>query len=239
MTEADLYEPTERFVRSKMSCWQTRTKAGVADVGEVDVLGVRYVGGDLSGQSEVIAVEVKLNASRFAVSAGQAHGYSVAAERCYLAAITPAFTPTQVLIASRIGIGLIRISHTPSGAFRFSEVLSAPAGIPVEELLCKQLSVWGSLRVRSAEGSFGDMRASPTTTVPFSARPHAGSCDRLRMMPRDLCGGLTNKPPSTVGCSPAERAEYGVTCARRASGRWRPRSDDANPRCYAAVRRNR
>jgi len=66
-----------KFVRSGMSCWQTRTKAGVADVGEIAVLGVRYAGGELSGQSEVIAIEVKLSTARFAVSAGQTHGYSV------------------------------------------------------------------------------------------------------------------------------------------------------------------
>jgi hypothetical protein len=55
MAESDLYEPTEQFAHKTLDCWETRIKASVSDVGEVDVLGVRYIGGDLSGQSEVIA----------------------------------------------------------------------------------------------------------------------------------------------------------------------------------------
>lgn len=154
LSEAALYEPVEKFVRSGMSCWQARTKAGVADVGEIDVLGVRYAGGELSGQSEVIAIEVKLSTARFAVSAGQTHGYSVVAERCYLAAITESFTPTQVLIASRLGIGLVRIWQTPSGAFRCAEVLSAPTGQPVQELKLKAVDRLGLAACSLCQGLF-------------------------------------------------------------------------------------
>lgn len=133
MAEADLYEPTDDFLTTKVGCWKTRVKANVRDVGEIDVLGVRYLGGDLSGQSELIAVEVKPSLARFAVSAGQAHGYSVVADRCYLAAVCDEFSPTQVLIAGRLGIGLIRIWHTPKQT-RFSEILTAPPNQPVDEL---------------------------------------------------------------------------------------------------------
>lgn len=154
ITEADLYGPMEKFIRSGMSCWHARTKAAVPDVGEVDVLGVRYVGGDLSGRSEVVAVEVKLSTARFAVAAGQAHGYSVVAERCYLAAIIESFTPAQVLIASRLGIGLIRIRRTPSGAFRFAEVLSAPTGDPVEELRLQAADRLGLASCSLCQGLF-------------------------------------------------------------------------------------
>ncbi len=121
-------------MEAEFGCWETRIKTNVRDVGEIDVLGVRYLGGDLSGQSELIAVEVKPSTSRFAVSAGQAHGYSVVADRCYLAAVCEEFSPAQVMIAGRLGVGLIRIWQTAAGQTRFREVLTAPANQPVEEL---------------------------------------------------------------------------------------------------------
>lgn len=134
MAEADLYEPTQRFLRERVQCWESRIKVGVANVGEIDVLGVRYLGGDLSGHSELIAVEVKESLARFAVSVGQAHGYSIVADRCYLAVLCDGFTPVQVMIAGRLGVGLIRTWQTPTGQTRFEEVLTAPSGSPIEEL---------------------------------------------------------------------------------------------------------
>ncbi len=119
-------------MRREFSCWQTRQNTG-PKIGRIDVVGVRDLGGDLSARSEIIAIEVKRGNQPFATSAGQAHGYSVMAERCYLAdqrVTRPAFTDTEKLIAGRLGIGLISIGPK----FKITEVVTAPPNEPIEEL---------------------------------------------------------------------------------------------------------
>lgn len=132
LLEKDLYLPVERFAKRTLSCWETGQERFIADVGRLDVLGARYIGGDLSGKCEVIAIEVKPDTSRFALSAGQAHGYSVAADRCYLAVATPRFSAAQVMIAAHLNVGLISIKRTGRG-YSVDEVVTAPAAEPIEE----------------------------------------------------------------------------------------------------------
>jgi len=159
MSEADHYPRVERWVKQQFGCWQTAINTG-PKVGRIDVVGVRDVGGDLSGRSEVIAVEVKAGTQVFATSAGQAHGYSVMADRCYLADLRgtrPAFSDTELLIAGRLGIGLIALR--PSG--RVEECLTAPPNDPIEELRLQVIeklglalcSLCGTLFKRSLEGT--------------------------------------------------------------------------------------
>lgn len=98
----------------------------------MDVIGVRGIGGDLSGSAETIAVEVKTQGQPFATSAGQAHGYSVYAHRFYLAALRVGrqpFAGNEVDIASRLGIGLLALR-----ASGVREILSAPRTEPIERL---------------------------------------------------------------------------------------------------------
>lgn len=90
-----------------------------------------------------MAIEVKDGLARFAVSAGQAHGYSVVADRCYLAVLCDGFSPVQVLIAGQLGVGLIRTWKTPSGQTRFEEVLNAPAGRPIDEMRLQAIEKLG------------------------------------------------------------------------------------------------
>lgn len=138
--EKTLYDGIEQWMRKEHRCWATGQNTGPR-VGRIDVVGVRDIGGDLSGRSEVIAIEVKAGRQPFATCAGQAHGYSVMADRCYLADVrpgTPPFNETELLIAGRLGIGLIAI-HT-SGRIR--EVLTAPPHEPLDEL---RLQVLGKL----------------------------------------------------------------------------------------------
>lgn len=132
VSEAELYPVVERWVKRHFGCWQTGTNTGPR-VGRIDVAGVRDIGGDLSGRSEVIAVEVKAGRQVFATSAGQAHGYSVMADRCYLADLRSGATPfseDEILIASRLRVGLAAIR----GSGRIDEVLTAPVNEPIEEL---------------------------------------------------------------------------------------------------------
>jgi hypothetical protein len=53
--------------------------------GRIDVIGIRDIGGDLSGEVETVAVEVKRGSTPFANACGQTYGYSVYANRVYLA----------------------------------------------------------------------------------------------------------------------------------------------------------
>lgn len=126
--ESDLYPRVEAWLRRR-GCFATAINTGLR-FGRIDVVGLRDVGGDLSARCEVIAVEVKGGNQPFATSAGQSHGYSVYAQRCYLAdrrERRPAFNDDEIEIASRLGIGLVAITQT-----RVTEVLAAPTNEPVE-----------------------------------------------------------------------------------------------------------
>jgi hypothetical protein len=60
MKEASLYPYVEDFLRSEaFGCFRTATRVGTSFVGIADVVGVRDVGGDVRGDVEIIAVEVK------------------------------------------------------------------------------------------------------------------------------------------------------------------------------------
>lgn len=136
----------EKWVKRHLSCWQTGINTGPR-VGRIDVVGVRDVGGDLSGRSEVIAVEVKAGTQVFTTAAGQAHGYSVLADRCYLADYRPgrdAFSADEMLIAGRLGIGLAAIRANN----RVDEILTAPPGVPIEELRLQVLGKVGLAECR-------------------------------------------------------------------------------------------
>lgn len=64
MREESLYDGVEEFLQGTKNCFVTGQKKK-SGVGEVDVVGVRDVGGDLSGEVEVLIVEVKKSSSNF------------------------------------------------------------------------------------------------------------------------------------------------------------------------------
>jgi len=133
--EAALYPAVKKWALTKLDCWEVALDTGPS-LGRIDVVGIRdFGGGDLASRSEVIAVEVKRSGQPFAKSAGQAHGYSVMADRCYLAQEAATFSGQEQVVASRLGIGLLAI--TASG--RVSEVLGAPVQEPLAELRLKLL----------------------------------------------------------------------------------------------------
>src|SRR6476661_7152824 len=84
--ESDLYPKLSRWLRGSYGCFATKHNLGLQH-SRVDVLGIRDVGGDLSGEVETIAIEVKRGNQPFATTSGQARGYSVYADRVYLADI--------------------------------------------------------------------------------------------------------------------------------------------------------
>jgi len=93
-----------------------------------DVVGVRDIGGELSGEVETIIIEVKRGLEPFATASGQTLGYNISANRVYLADIREKmFTQDELQIASHLGIGLIQIRNK-----KCTEVLSSPFYAPIQ-----------------------------------------------------------------------------------------------------------
>jgi len=133
--ESEHYAPIERFLRRRFGCFVTAQDRGTR-FGRVDVIGLRDIGGELSGAFEIIAVEVKAGNQPFNTATGQAYGYSVYAERCYLADLrdgTEPFSLDEIDIASRLGVGLLAIR--PSG--RVADILASPRGAPLVRMRAK------------------------------------------------------------------------------------------------------
>lgn len=129
--ERDLYPRVDRWLKARYGCFATKVDVGIRH-GRIDVVGLRDIGGELSGTGEVVSIEVKPAGRPFATAAGQARGYSVYANRCYLAsarAVRPDFNDDEVEIATQLGIGLIAIRKGG-----LVETLSAPRHQPVERL---------------------------------------------------------------------------------------------------------
>ena len=127
--ESDLYPVVEKWLAKNHLCFKTAKNRGL-DYSRIDVIGVKDVGGDLSGEVETIAVEVKRGNQPFAKASGQALAYKVYANRIYLADQKDApFTPDEIQIASHLGIGLIHIQDKEC-----NEVLSSPYYKPIEKL---------------------------------------------------------------------------------------------------------
>ncbi len=141
MVRESLYYPyLERFLRRSLGCFTTEQTTGPPAVGPADVLGVRDLGGTLSGDVELIAVEVKLNTSNFGKHLGQALGYSLFSHKCYLAVPMKKrerFTPEQRELAIRLGVGLIEIRGWR--ARQCVEVLNSPYHEPIDALMLRAL----------------------------------------------------------------------------------------------------
>jgi len=65
-------------------CFTSAANVGL-QYSRADVFGVRDIGGILSGEVETICIEVKGGTEPFATACGQTLGYSVYANRVYLA----------------------------------------------------------------------------------------------------------------------------------------------------------
>lgn len=128
-TEKDLYPIVERWLRRHLRCFKVMSNTGSIH-SRPDVIGVRDVGGNLSGEIQTIAVEVKKEGPPFATMSGQTLGYNVYANRIYLAQSRErAFTLDQMDIASHLGIGLIQIRGR-----KCHEILSSPFYVPITRL---------------------------------------------------------------------------------------------------------
>ena len=127
--ESSLYPGVERWLKKHFQCFKSGINIGLR-YSRVDVLGVRDVGGDLSGQIATYAIEVKRGSEPFATASGQALGYQVYVNRVYLADVREeSFKPSEIEIASHLGIGLIQIKGN-----KCREVLSSPHHVPIHRM---------------------------------------------------------------------------------------------------------
>lgn len=106
----DYYPIVAKFLEQTYHCFKTVTNEGLRH-SRADVIGIRDIGGELTGEIETIIVEVKRGLGGFATASGQAFGYTVYANRVYLADKRENnFTQEEIQIASHLGIGLIWIN---------------------------------------------------------------------------------------------------------------------------------
>ena len=129
LSEKSLYPIVEKWMKKHFLCFKTAINTGLK-YSRVDVLGIRDIGGDLSGEVETIVIEVKRGTQPFATASGQAVGYKVYGNRVYLADYrSKPFTQDEISIASHLGIGLIKIWGK-----NCTEVLSSPFYKPIAKL---------------------------------------------------------------------------------------------------------
>jgi hypothetical protein len=137
-TEKDLYPIVEKWLKKHFLCFKVDSNKGSRH-SRPDVTGIRDIGGNLSGEVQTIAVEVKKEGGPFATMSGQTLGYSVYANRIYLAqAREEAFSINQLDIANHLGIGLIQIRGKAC-----YEILSSPFYTPITRLNLELLEKLG------------------------------------------------------------------------------------------------
>jgi hypothetical protein len=133
--EGDYYPFVEEFIKDSFSCVVTGTNRGYLALGLIDVAGAYDTGSDLHSELEMIIAEVKTSTNSFGKSIGQTLGYSIYAERCYLAipfVNNVGFTHSQVYMANHLGIGLIRIETDEVGTPKRGElILSSKRHTPI------------------------------------------------------------------------------------------------------------
>lgn len=125
-SEKGLYPLVARWPKKRHLCFKTDQNTGLI-YSRADVIGIRDIGGDLTGEIETIVVEVKRGIEPFGTAVGQTLGYTIYANKVYLADKRERpFTQDELYITSHLGIGLIRIAKN-----KCIEVLSSPYHKPI------------------------------------------------------------------------------------------------------------
>lgn len=87
VAESDYYPFIADFIKKKYNCLSVGINRGYLSLGLVDVIGAYDVGGPFMSDLELMFVEVKTSTNSFGKSIGQALGYSIYGDRCYLSAV--------------------------------------------------------------------------------------------------------------------------------------------------------
>lgn len=122
LLEKNYYPLVAKWLARQYNCFKTEINTGPVN-SRADVIGIRDTGGDFSGEIETIIVEVKRNKEPFATASGQTFGYTIYANRVYLAdKRINGFSQDEITIANHLGIGLIQIDKNN----RCNEILTSP-----------------------------------------------------------------------------------------------------------------
>jgi hypothetical protein len=143
LRESDLYESVERWARKQFGCFSTAINKGT-ELGRVDVIGLRQAPGDHSSQTDLICIEVKRGTQPLLNALGQAVGYSVYGNYCYLADYRPdnPFSEMEREVAEQLGVGLIQIGLN----LKIRLVSTAKRCEPVENFKLKLADQMGYVR---------------------------------------------------------------------------------------------
>jgi hypothetical protein len=127
--EKDYYSIVSKWLEKQYNCFKTAINTGL-EYSRADVIGLRDIGGDLSGEIETIIIEVKHDKEAFATASGQTFGYTIYANRVYLADKREnGFTHDEIMIANHLGIGLIQINKNN----KCQEILTSPYYRPLKK----------------------------------------------------------------------------------------------------------
>jgi len=133
--ESELYPIIKRYLEKKYSksVLISKINSGVWG-GKIDVVLVRGIFGELLNTCEIVTVEAIPDKDRFLNYIGQALGYSIFSDRCYLA-VKGEFTQEEIDVANSLGIGLIEINKNSC-----KQVLDSKLFNPIDYLRLKLLS---------------------------------------------------------------------------------------------------
>lgn len=186
MKEHDLYPGVARFLKRRFSCLAVEQTTGPT-YGNIDVVGLRYMHNRYGGTAELVAVEVKLGKAVFLKSVGQALGYSVMADRCYLAVHRPrGFTDSEMEMAAQLNVGLIQIRDK----VRCRVILSSPQHRPLRHHKLVLMRRLGYVECVVCQAPIQREQSSPYFL------DHLGTTIRQRRyVCTDCIHTLANKPP--------------------------------------------
>lgn len=143
LAEREYYPTIKGYIKDHFNCIGVKTGSGgrgYLGLGLADVLGAYDTSSDFHSDIETIVVEVKTKTGSFGKSLGQALGYSIYGERCYLAVTfseNDGFTEEQKYFADHLGVGLIEIPTNENGDPIESEIdlkLSSKKHEPISSL---------------------------------------------------------------------------------------------------------
>jgi hypothetical protein len=141
--ERELYEIVEKWAAKKFGCFATAINKGT-DLGRVDVIGLRQTPGDHSSQTDLVCIEVKRGTQPLLNALGQAVGYSIYGNFCYLADYRPdsPYSEVEREVAEQLGVGLIRITRER----KIEQISTARRTQPVENFKLRLADQMGYVR---------------------------------------------------------------------------------------------
>ena len=150
VSEKEYYPAIESYINNQFHCISTAKNKGYRSLGLVDIIGAYDVSSAFYNDIEVVVVEVKTSISSFGKSIGQALGYSIYGERCYLAITfsnNDTFQEDHKYIANHLGVGLIRVPIDSQGVAITDQIEMILSSKKHEPILAQKHYMLNSLNI--------------------------------------------------------------------------------------------